>query len=33
DAFAFYNALRVAKGLAENKILDKIKEGLANAQC
>lgn len=31
DAFAFKNALRVAKGLAENKILDKIKEGLANA--
>lgn len=31
DAFAFTNALRVAKGLAENKILDKIKEGLANA--
>lgn len=31
DAFAFYHALKVAKSLAENKVLDAIKEGVQNA--
>lgn len=31
DAFAFFHALDVAYNLASHKILDKIKEGLANA--